>query len=311
MTQAHGKLVSLEQAVSVIRDGMSLTAGGFAHSHQPMALIRALIRQGTKNLTIMGVAECWVAEYLAAAGLLDRAYFSNFMFEGFGRCRRFSDGVETGLIATEDHSHFGMVCRFQAAALGLPFMPMRAMAGTDILAMPGFEDPTMKTQRMASPFGDAVVTAVSPLKPDVALIHAARADRDGNVQIFGATSVLEEQARAASYVIVSVEEIVEPDVIRRQPELTILPSLLVDTLVHLPYGAHPTGVYGYYEHDPVHLGEYYTASRGQAATDDYLRRWVFEMPDHWAYLDAIGMARLLRLRVDPALGSVLRATALD
>jgi glutaconate CoA-transferase subunit A len=75
--------------------------------------------------------------------------------------------------------------------------------------------------------------------------------------------------------------------------------------VHLPYGAHPTGVYGYYEHDAAHLGDYYAASRTQATTDAYLRRWVVEMADHWAYLDAIGMSRLLRLRVDPALGSVL------
>jgi glutaconate CoA-transferase subunit A len=299
------KLVSLEDAISVVKDSMSLTAGGFAHSHQPMALTRALIRKGVRGLTIMGVAECWVAEYLAAAEALDRAYFSNFMFEGFGRCRRFSDGVETGLIATEDHSHFGMVCRFQAAGLGLPFMPMRAMAGTDILNMPGFEEPAMKSRRVESPFGSGVVTAVSPLKPDVAIMHAARADRDGNVQLFGATSVLEEQARAAAHVIVSVEEIVEPAVIRRQPELTILPSILVDALVHLPYGAHPTGVYGYYEHDAAHLGDYYAASRTQATTDAYLRRWVVEMADHWAYLDAIGMSRLLRLRVDPALGSVL------
>ena len=306
MNRAGGKLVSLQDAISVVRNGMALTAGGFAHSHQPMALTRALIRRGVRGLTIMGVAECWVAEYLAAAGALDRAYFSNFMFEGFGRCRRFSEGIEAGLIATEDHSHFGMVCRFQAAGLGLPFMPMRAMAGTDILNMPGFEDPAMKSRRMDSPFGNGIVTAVSPLKPDVAIIHAARADRDGNVQLFGATSVLEEQARAAAHVIVSVEEIVEPNVIRRQPELTILPSLLVDALVHLPYGAHPTGVYGYYEHDTAHLGDYYVASRMQAATDDYLRCWVFEMADHWQYLDALGISRLLRLNVDPVLGSVMR-----
>ena len=181
----------------------------------------------------MGVAECWVAEYLAAAGALKRAYMSNFMFEGFGRCRRFSEAVEAGQIATEDHSHYGMVCRFQVAGLGLPFMPMRAMAGSDIIETPGFEDAAAKSRRMKSPFGNGTLTAVSPLRPDVAIIHAARADLEGNVKLFGATSVVEEQARAASYVIVSVEEIVPPEVIRRHPELTILPSLLVDALVQL------------------------------------------------------------------------------
>jgi glutaconate CoA-transferase, subunit A len=307
MSAARTKLVEMDEAIGVIKDGMSLTAGGFAHSHQPMALTRAIIRRGVRNLTIMGVAECWVAEYLAAAGAIEQAYMSNFMFEGFGRCRRFSEAVETGEIATEDHSHFGMICRLQAAGLGLPFMPIRAMSGTDIIERPGFEDAAAKSRRIESPFGGEAVRVVSPLKPDVAIIHAARADLDGNVQLFGATSVLEEQARAASHVIVSVEEIVSADVIRRQPELTILPGLLVDALVHLPYGAHPTGVYGYYDHDAAHLGEYYQASRDREATDGYLRRWVFEMEDHWSYLDAIGMSSLLRLRVDPALGSKLAA----
>lgn len=299
---ASDKLVSLAEALAPVQPGMSLTAGGFAHSHQPMAITRELIRRGIGDLTLMGVAECWVAEFLAAAGLLKRAYFSNFMFEGFGRCRCFSRGVEAGPIETEDHSHFGMVCRFQAAGLGLPFMPIRAMAGTDILAMPGFEPPAAKSGRVASPFGGESITVVSPLKPDFAIIHAARADRDGNVQLFGTTAVIEEQARAASHVIVSVEEIVEPEILRRRPELTILPSILVDAVVHLPYGAHPTGVFGYHEHDDAHLREYYTASHDQAATDAYLERWVHGPADHWAYLDEIGMERLLRLRVDPALG---------
>jgi acyl CoA:acetate/3-ketoacid CoA transferase alpha subunit len=305
-----GKLVSLDEALSAVQDGMSLTAGGFAHSHQPMAMIRKLIARGVRGLTLMSVAECWVAEYLAAAGALERAYFSNFMFEGFGRCRRFSEGVEAGRIATEDHSHFGMVCRFRAAGLGLPFMPMRAMAGTDILNTPGFEDPIHKSRFIQSPFGPGAVTVVSPLVPDVALIHAARADRDGNVQLFGATSVIEEQALAARHVIVSVEEIVETDVIARRPELTILPSLMVDAVVWLPYGAHPTGVYGYYEHDGGHLAEYYAASRSQPETDAYLERWVHGQADHWSYLDAIGVSALLKLRVDPALGYLKGASIL-
>jgi glutaconate CoA-transferase subunit A len=308
MSAARSKLIDMDEAIGAIKDGMSLTAGGFAHSHQPMALTRAIIRRRIRNLTMIGVAECWVAEYLAAAGALKRAYMSNFMFEGFGRCRRFSEDVEAGLIETEDHSHFGIICRLQAAGLGLPFMPIRAMSGTDIINSPGFEDAAAKSRQMTSPFGGGSVRVVSPLKPDVAIIHAARADLDGNVQLFGATSVLEEQARAASHVIVSVEEIVSPEVIRRQPELTILPGVLVDALVHLPYGAHPTGVYGYYEHDVAHLGEYYQASRTRASTDEYLRRWAFEMEDHWSYLDAIGMSSLLRLRVDPALGSKLETT---
>jgi glutaconate CoA-transferase subunit A len=304
MSELRGKIVTMDTALDAVCDGMSVTAGGFAHSHQPMALARALIRRGTRRLTMMSVAECWVAEFLAAAGVLERAYFSNFMFEGFGRCRRFSEGVEAGHIEVEDHSHYGMVCRLQASALGLPFVPMRAMAGTDILAVAGFEDRDDKSRFIASPFGNGSVTAVSPLKPDVAIIHAARADAHGNIQLFGPTSVVEEQARAASHVVVSVEEIVETGVIRRSPELTILPGLLVDAVVHVPYGAHPTGVFGYYQHDMAHLTDYYEASRTEAGTEAYLGRWVHGMHAHETYLDALGVERLMKLRVDPALGYI-------
>jgi acyl CoA:acetate/3-ketoacid CoA transferase alpha subunit len=307
MPDSPSKITPLEVAARAVPDGASLTAGGFAHSHQPLAFTRELIRQGRSQLTLMSVAECWVAEFLAAAGMLEKVYFSNFMFEGYGRCRRFSKAVETGTLAVEDHSHFGMVSRLMAAGLGLPFVPMRAMAGTDILAVSGFEPAEEKAQRLESPFGNGVVTAVSPLKPDVAVIHAARADARGNVQLFGTTSVIEEQARAADLVIVTVEEIVETEVIRRQPEMTLLPALMVDMVVHLPYGAHPTGVYGYYDHDAPHLADYYAASQTDAGTAGWLDRWVYGMPDHWAYLDALTVSRLMRLRVDPALGYLREA----
>jgi len=302
MARNPSKLVSLTEAAQSVANGASLTAGGFAHSHQPLAFTRELIRQGRSRLTLMSVAECWVAEFLSAAGMLEKVYFSNFMFEGYGRCQRFSKAVEAGTIAVEDHSHFGMVSRLMAAGLGLPFMPMKAMAGTDILAVSGFEPIEHKALRLESPFGNGVVTAVSPLKPDVAIIHAARADQLGNVQLFGTTSVIEEQARAAGLVIVTVEEIVDTDVIRRQPEMTLLPAFMVDMLVHVPYGAYPTGVYGYYDHDAAHLADYYAASRSDADTAAWIDRWVHGLPDHFDYLDAVSISRLLSLRVDPALG---------
>lgn len=302
MVKKFDKLTPLAEAVAAVKDGDAITAGGFAHSHQPMAFIRALIREGRRDLTIIGMAECWVAEFLSAAGLLRRAYMSNFMFEGLGRCRQFSAGVESGAIEVEDHSHYGIVCRFMAAGLGLPFMPLRAMAGTDILETPGFEPPEKKARTLASPFGADAVTVVSPLVPDVAIIHAAQADRRGNTRIFGTTSVIEEQVKAARHVIVTAEEIVETDRFRRAPETTLLPGFMVDAVVHLPFGAHPTGVYGYYDHDAPHLDDYYAASRSPETVAGYLDRFVREPADHWAYLDRVGMSRLMRLRVDPALG---------
>lgn len=296
------KIASLTEVVGEIRNGSSLTAGGFAHSHQPLGFLRALLRRQPRELVLMGVAECWVAELLAATGSLRRTYMSNFMFEGLGRCRQFSEGVESGAIEVEDHSHFGMISRLVAAGIGLPFMPLRSMAGSDILEQSGFEAKELKWQLVRSPFGGEPVVAVSPLAPDFAVIHAARADHLGNVQLFGATSAIEEQVRAARRVFVTVEEIVDTSVIRSAPELTLIPGFAVDAVVHLPYGAHPTGVYGYYDHDAAFLRRYYDASRDKDALVRHLDEFVFGPSDHWAYLDKIGIAALLSLRVDPALG---------
>lgn len=302
MRRSPSKLVPFEEAVGAVPVGASLTMGGFAHSHQPMAFTRALIRRGIGDLTLMGVAECWVAEFLAAAGMLRRTYMSNFMLEGFGRCYRFSRAVETAAVQVEDHSHFGMILRLVAGGLGIPFLPLRSMTGTDLLETAGFEPPERKWARIPSPFTDEEVTTVSALRPDVAVIHAARADPAGNVQLFGPTSVIEEQVRAARTVIVTVEEIVADGVIRNRPELTLIPSFMIDLLVHLPMGAHPTGVYGYYDHDATHLAAYYAASREDAELQRYLDEWVFGLPEHAAYLQRIGARQLLGLRVDPGLG---------
>lgn len=300
---AHGnKLVSLAEAASLVRDNDAITAGGFAHSHQPLAFARELIRQGRRGLVLMGVAECWVAEWLAAAGCLSRSYMSNFMVEGFGRCRAFSRAVEAGTLLLEDHSHFGMISRLMAAGFGLPFMPLRSMAGSDILAREGFEPAAAKWARLASPFNNGEAIAVSPLQPDVAVLHVARADPLGNAQLAGPNSVLEEQAAAARRVVLTAEEIVETDVLRRAPEATLVAGLMVDAVVHVPYGAHPTGVFGYYDHDAPALRAYYEASGDAAALRDWLDRFVFAPVDHYAYLDLFGVSRLARLAVDPALG---------
>jgi acyl CoA:acetate/3-ketoacid CoA transferase alpha subunit len=299
------KLVSLQEAVRGIPSGASITAGGFAISHQPLAFTREMIRNRVRDLTLIGMAECWVAEWLCGAGALRRTYMSNFMLEGFGRCRRFSAAVESGELEVEDHSHFGVTARLVAAGLGLPFMPVRSMAGTDILAKPGFERPEHKYHALRSPFpGGEIVTLLSALRPEFAILHVAKADEQGNVQTYGSAAIVAEQARAAKFVIVTAEEIVTTDEIRRRPESTLLPALMVHQVVHVPYGAHPTGVYGYYDHDAAHLAEYYEASRTEEGTRAYFRKYVDDAPDHDAYLDKIGVSRLMHLRVDPALGYV-------
>lgn len=300
------RVVSLREAVSGIQNGWNLTFGGFAHSLAPMALIREILRAGKRDLDLIGVAECWAADLLAGGGALRRVRFSNFMFEGLGRCRNFCRGVEEGDILVEDHSHLGTSSRLAAAGLGLPFLPVRSMMGSDILNVSGFERPEEKWATIADPFGGPPVTVISAVSPDATILHAQRADRMGNIQVLGTTAVMEEQARASQRVIVSVEEIVDGAELRLTSGATLLPSFMVDAVVELPFGAHPTGTYGYYEHDQAHMAGYYEASRGQESFDTYLEQWIFGPKDYWAYLDKIGIARLLELRVDPKLGYIPR-----
>lgn len=303
------RVVSLRDAVAGIEHGWNLTFGGFAHLMGPMALVRELIRAGKRDLDLTGVAECWAADMLAGAGALRRVRFSNFMFEGYGRCRNFCREIEAGRLPVEDHSHFGLANRLAAAGLGVPFLPIRSMAGTDIVNVAGFEEPGEKWATVADPFGGPPVTVVAAVSPDAALIHAQRADRAGNIQVDGTTAVIAEQARAAQRLIVSVEEIVDASELRRHPEATLIPSFLVDAVVEAPFGAHPTGTFRYYQHDPEHIARYYAASRAADTFAAYLDEWVHGPADQWAYLDKVGLPRLMALRVDPFLNYIPRGRA--
>ncbi|MFI5340327.1 MAG: CoA transferase subunit A [Candidatus Methylomirabilales bacterium] len=294
------KVVSLTEAVTSVPDGANMTFGGFAAYFTPLAFVREMIRQRKQRIEMTSVAECWVADYLAGAGILKRARFSNFMFEGLGRCYNFCRGVERGDILVEDYSHFAITSRLVAAGLGIPFLPIKSMAGTDLMRKQSFD--AEKAWPFACPFTGESVLLVPAVRPDVAVIHASRADREGNTQLFGYTSVLDEQARAAERVIVTVEEIVDDAVIREQPELTILPGFLVDAVVEAPFGAHPTGMYRYYDPDFAFLREYYVASRDGETFRRHLDEYVFKVSDHWAYLGKLGIRRLMDLRADPGLG---------
>ena len=297
---AAGKIVSAAEAVASIPDGSNLTLGGFAHSLTPLALVHELIRQGKKDIDLTSMGECWAADFLAGAGLLKRARLSNYMFEGFGRCMNFSRSVQEGRIEVEDYSHFGITSRLQATALGVSYLPLKVMAGTDILNVTAFDDDKFKATQC--PFTDEEYIAVRAIQPDVAIIHASRADASGNTQLFGTTSIIEEQARASKRVIVSVEEIVPTSEIMRKPELTILPGFMVDAVIEIPYGAHPGGMFRYYNYDEEHIGRYWTASRAAETFQEYLDEFVYGVKDRWGYLEKISIRRLMELRADPKLG---------
>jgi glutaconate CoA-transferase subunit A len=205
-----------------------------------------------------------------------------------------------------------MVLRFLAGAMGVPFLPVRSGMGTDIVNRWGFDAemrngdarlPNHKLVVLDDPFADGSpepIVLVPALNPDVTVIHAQQADTQGTVRIAGLTFADVEQARAARHVIVTCEELVEPDVLRAEPDRNQIPFFAVDAVVHMPFGAHPTACYGYYDYDAQHLHEYRAAARDEAQFVAYLDKYVYGVDGHAAYLDRIGSEAQRRIRaIDP------------
>jgi glutaconate CoA-transferase subunit A len=198
--------------------------------------------------------------------------------------------VESGKVVLEEWSHLGFGLRFRAAGMGVPFLPALTMLGSDLMAVGG-----LKT--LEDPYTGRTLAAVPALFPDVALLHVSRADRFGNCQIDGYPHMDADMARAAATVLVTTEELVTDEEIRRRPDRTVIPGFLVDALVLQPFGSYPHEVWGRYHADFEHFAEY-TADidrRGvTTAVADYLARYVYAPATFEEYLDLFGGEQLKR-----------------
>jgi glutaconate CoA-transferase subunit A len=190
----------------------------------------------------------------------------------------------------EEYSHFGMVARYTAGAANLPFMPLRSYFETDLPKA----NPLIREIR--SPYSDEVVYAVPPLHPDVTVIHAQRADANGNTQIWGLLGCQKEAAFAADRVIVVVEELVDEAVVRADPNRTVIPGLIVDAVVVDPFGAHPSYVQGAYDRDNRFYLDWDPISRDEDRTQAWLREWVYDLDGREAYVQKLGAERVATLK---------------
>ncbi len=310
----HSKLMSAEEAVRrFVKDGDMIALGGFTVTRAPMTLVREIIRQNRRDLHLVMHSQGQALDLLVGAGCASRLELA---FGGVGRFAptaiRFRKAVQNGEVKVEDYSNFHMALRFLAGALSLPFMATRSGFATDVLAKWGFGPemrgkgmiPKHKMVQITDPFSaDAEPVLLLPaLTPDVALVHAQYVGEDGTVRIKGLTFLDLEQARAASRVIVTCEEIVPVSCLRVDPDQNSLPSFLVDAVVLAPYGAHPTACHFFYDYDPRHMNLY-----GQAAADDqtfarYLQEWVHELPDQESYLAKVGAIDLMRIKANSKVG---------
>jgi glutaconate CoA-transferase subunit A len=284
------KLTSIEAAAARVRDGDIVAAGGCLFSRTPMALVREILRQRRRRLTLARNLMCTEGELMMVAGAADRivtAWMSIGLPWGVSRIMR--EYVESGRVPLEEWSHLALGLRFHAAAMGVPFLPTLTMLGSDLMAVGG-------TRTLECPYTGETLALVPALFPDVAILHVHRADRFGNCQIDGYPHMDADIARAAATVLVTAEEIIPDEEVRRHPDRTIIPGFVIDALVRVPFGSYPHECYGLYEADFDHFGEYAAAidARGSAAVAEYLERYVYG-PATWdGYLERFGGERLAR-----------------
>ena len=286
------KLIPMREAVARhVADGCTLAIEGFT-AFICFAAAHEIIRQRKRDLVLCRLTPDLIYDQMIAAGVARKLIFSYLGNPGVGSLHAIRRAIELGVprpLEIEEYSHFGMVGRYMAGAADLPFFPLRSYVGSD---MPAAND---LIRFVDSPYGDGPIAVVPPLKPDVAFVHAQRADVQGNTHLWGLLGTQKEVAFAAKKVVVVVEEVVDEEVIRRDPNRTLIPGLIVDAVVHEPYGAHPSYVQGYYDRDNDFYLKWDEWSRDQATTEAWLEEWVYALPDRAAYLEKLGQETLNRL----------------
>ena len=285
------KITSLSDAVAkYVKDGDVLYAAGFTHLIA-FAAGHEIIRQGKKNLTLARATPDLIYDQMVAAGCAKKVIFSYMGNPGVGSLRVVRSAIEQGKLEWEEYSHFGMITRLQAGASGLPFLPMNLTGAT------GLERVNPNIKRIADPYGGKDVIVVPALNPDVAIVHAQRADVNGNAHLWGIIGEQKEAAFAAKKVILTAEEIVDESVIRADPNRTMIPSIVVSAVCHVPFACHPSYAQGYYDRD----NEFYMAwdkiSESAEATKQYLDEWVYGVNDRDKYWHKLGGETRKRLEV--------------
>ena len=295
-TVSDSKVATMRDAVAeLVRDGDTVAIEGFTHLIG-FAAGHEIIRQQRHDLTLCRLTPDLVYDQMVAAGVARKLVFSWLGNPGVGSLhaiRRQTEG-DSPRLELEEYSHFGMVARYTAGAMNLPFFPLRSYTDTDLPVA----NPLIRP--INSPYGDESIYAVPPLKPDVTIVHAQRADTAGDTQVWGLLGCQKEAAFAASRVIVVVEELVDEAVIRADPNRTILPGLVVDAVVVEPFGAHPSYAQGYYDRDNAFYLEWEQISRDEGALKAWLDAYVYGVSGRDEYVDKLGRERMLGLRPTPA-----------
>jgi glutaconate CoA-transferase subunit A len=264
------RVLTLEEAIAeLVHDGDTVALEGFTHLI-PVAAGHEIIRQGRRDLTLVRMTPDIVYDQLIGAGCASKLIFSWAGNPGVGSLHRFRDAFQTSYpvpLEVEEHSHAGMANRYAAGAAGLPFAVLRGYIGSDL------PNHTKTIKTIECPFTGERLAAVPALNPDVGIIHAQQADRNGNVQLWGITGVQKETVLASARSLVTVEEIV--DELEPRPGAVVLPEWVVTAVAEVPRGAHPSYAMGYYERDNAFYQKWDAISRSRELFEEWLNTEIF------------------------------------
>lgn len=276
--EMDSKVVSMKEAIAAhVRDGDTVVIEGFTHLIC-FAAGHEIIRQRRRDLTLARLTPDLVFDQMIGAGCARKLVFSWAGNPGAGSLHAFRRAVESGALEIEEYSHFGMVARLAAGAARLPFGVLRNYMGSDLPAA----NPRIRT--VTCPYTGEQLATVPALHPDVTIVHAQRADRQGNAQVWGLMGVQKEAAFASKKVVVVVEELVDEAVIRADPNRTLIPGLIVDAVVVEPWGCHPSYAQGHYDRDNDFYVDWEAISKDPKKLQGYLDELVYGCADRAAYL---------------------------
>jgi glutaconate CoA-transferase subunit A len=295
MQERKSKIVDVESAVAHVKDGMTVAIGGFINSSHPMIVVRELIRRKLKHLTIVGAASSGLEiDLLIAAGVADKVVAPYVGAEGLAAIGpAFRAAAERGQIEVFELDEAMYYAALRAAAQRVPFNPWRSGVGTSFPEV----NPAIKVFK--DPCNGETLLAIPAVNIDVAFLHAAASDSHGNVQYVGHAYGDRAIYAAADLTFVQVEQIVSNEEIKREPLKTVVPG--ADGVIRARYGAHPYASPGHYREDREHIREYVKAAAAWAKDADrgpleaYLARYVLEPAEHIAYLERVGLRKLLSL----------------
>ena len=295
----RSKVTTMQDAVrDLVRDGDTVAIEGFTHLIC-FAAGHEIIRQRRRDLTLARMTPDVIYDQMIGAGVARKLIFSWMGNPGVGNLHAVRRRVETAdpaPLELEEYSHFGMVSRYMAGAANLPFFPIRSYYESDIPKV------NPKIVPMTSPYDpDDEVYVVPALRPDVTIVHAQRADAEGDTQIWGLLGCQKEAALAADRVIVVVEEVVPEAVIRRDPNRTVIPGAVVDAVVEEPFACHPSFTQGYYDRDNAFYLAWDRIAKDPATLEAWLDEWVHGVANHREYVEKWGDAHWDALRPEPAL----------